>query len=222
MIERKTKTVQDVLTAVKRQFGDESGVQLTDSDITRWVDDAQREVIMNNQEINSTVVSINTVAGTYQYPVLASIPNIEIVRSIHYDGKILRHMSFQSAQEYIIKADSDENRGTPMFWYEFAGTLNLYPVPDTSITGGLKIFYSASPTEITSTSDTLTVPDSYFNAIVTYVMKQAMNMDENFQAAQQYDQQFEVYIQKLANRTQTESNTYPTITLLPGDSDYYG
>lgn len=219
-IERKTKTVQDVLTTVKRQFGDESGVQITDSDIIRWTDDAQREVIMNNPEINSTVVSINTTVGVYQYPILASIPNIEKVHSVHYDGAILRNMSFQAAQEYIIKSDSTDNRGTPLFWYEWAGTLNLWPVPDSSIVGGLKIFYSASPTEIATVGDVLTVPDSYFNAIITYVMKQAMNMDENFQAAQAYDQQFEIVMQKLANRTQSEDNTYPTITLLPGDSDY--
>lgn len=220
MIERKTKTVQDVLLTVKRQFGDESGVQLTDSDIIRWVDDAQREVIMNNPEINATVVSININEGQYQYPVLASIPNIEIVRSVHYNGQILRNMPFQAAQEYIIRSTNTNSKGTPTFWYEFAGTLNLWPVPDLDITGGLKVFYSASPSEITTTSDVLTVPDSYFNAIITYVMKQAMNMDENFQAAQAYDQQFEISMQKLANRTQSESNTYPTITLLPGDSDY--
>ena len=52
-VERKTKTVQDVLLSVKRQFGDESGVQVTDSDIVRWVDDAQREISMNNPEINA-------------------------------------------------------------------------------------------------------------------------------------------------------------------------
>jgi len=220
MIERKTKTVQDVLITVKRQFGDESGVQLTDSDIIRWVDDAQREVIMNNPEINATVVSINVTAGTYQYPILASIPNIEIVRSVHYDGQILRNMSFQSAQEYIIRNTSSQNNGTPTFWYEYAGTLNLWPVPQTSLTGGLQDFFLARPPENKSTGDVLTVPDSYFNAIITYVMKQAMNMDENFQAAQAYDQQFEISMQKLANRTQSEQNTYPTITLLPGDSDY--
>ncbi len=219
-IEKKTRTVQDVLTSVKRQFGDESGVQITDSDIIRWVDDAQREVMMNNPEINAAVVSINITAGQPLYPVLVNVPDIDTIHSVHFDGAILRNMTFLQAQEYIIKNNSDVHRGVPTFWYEYAGTINLWPVPETSLIGGMKIFYSAAPAEITTVGQTLSIPDSYFNAMVTFCLKQAMNMDENFQAAQSYDQQFEILMQKLSNRTQSENNQYPTITLLPGDSDY--
>jgi hypothetical protein len=129
-------------------------------------------------------------------------------------------MTFLAAQEYIIRQDSGTKQGTPTFWYEYAGTINLWPVPDTAITGGLKIFYSSAPTLITTVGQSLSIPDAYFNAIVQHCMTQASAMDENFQAAQAYSQQFETSIQKLANRTQSESNQYPTITLLPGDSDY--
>ena len=219
-VERKTKTVQDVLLSVKRQFGDESGVQITDSDIIRWVDDAQREISMNNPEINAAIVSINITAGTHLIPLLANVPDIDHIVSVHYKGEILRHMTFLQAQEHIIRQDSDTQEGVPSIWYEYAGTINLYPVPSESITGGLKIFYSKSPAEILTVNDTLSVPDSYFNAIVLHCMKQASNMDENFSAAQAYDQQFEISMQKLANRTNTQANTYPTITLLPEDTDY--
>jgi hypothetical protein len=218
-IERKTKTVQDVLLSVKRQFGDESGVQITDSDIIRWVDDAQREIMMNNPEINAAVVSVNVTAGEPLYPVLTHVPDIESIHSVHYNGQILRNKTFLDAQETIIRSE-DTSQGTPQFWYEYAGTINLWPIPQESKTGGLKIFYSKSPTEITTTGQVLSIPDSYFNAIVTFCMKQAMAMDENFQAAQSYDQQFEIHMQKLANRTSSQANQYPTITLLPGDSDY--
>lgn len=219
-VERKTKTVQDVLLSVKRQFGDESGVQITDSDIIRWVDDAQREISMNNPEINAAIVSINITAGTNLIPLLTNIPDIDHIVSIHYKGQILNHMSFLKAQEYIIKQNSDTETGVPSIWYEYAGTVNLYPVPNEDVTGGLKVFYSKAPAEIVTVGDVLSVPDSYFNAIVIHCMKQASAMDENFSAAQAYDQQFEVSMQKLANRTQTQSNTYPTITLLPEDTDY--
>jgi len=218
-IERKTKTVQDVLTAVKRQFGDESGVQITDSDIIRWVDDAQREVMMNNPEINAAVVAVNIGNGEPLYPVLNHVPDLETIHSVHYNGQILRNKSFLDAQETIIRSE-DTTKGTPLFWYEYAGTINLWPIPDRDITGGLKIFYSQSPTEITTTGQVLSIPDSYFNAVVTFCLKQAMNMDENFQAAQSYDQQFEIFMQKLSNRTQTQNNHYPTITMLPEDTDY--
>lgn len=219
-VERKTKTVQDVLLSVKRQFGDESGVQITDSDIIRWVDDAQREISMNNPEINAAIVSVNITAGTHLIPILTAVPDIDHIVSVHYKGQYLKHMSFLNAQEYIIKENSDVNQGIPMIWYEYAGTINLYPVPQEDVTAGLKIFYSKAPAEILTVNDVLSVPDTYFNSIVIHCMKQAFAMDENFSAAQAYDQQFEINMQKLANRTQSESNSYPTITLLPEDTDY--
>lgn len=39
-----TYTVQDVLTEIKRTFGDEAGVQITDADIYRWIDRGQIEL----------------------------------------------------------------------------------------------------------------------------------------------------------------------------------
>lgn len=219
-VERKTKTVQDVLTAVKRQFGDESGVQITDTDISRWVSDAQREIVLNNAEISPGMVSVNVTAGTALYPLLANVPDIMTIHSIHFDGAYLENMTFLQAQEYIIRKGSGTSRGTPTFWYEYAGVLNLWPVPDTSITAGITVFYTKAPTEIVLLTDALSIPDSYFNALVMQCLKQASNMDENFQAAQAYDQQFEVSMQKLANRTASQSNAYPTITMLPEDTDY--
>ena len=219
-VERKNKTVQDVLLSVKRQFGDESGVQVTDSDIVRWVDDAQREISMNNPEINAAIVSVNITAGTHLIPILTAIPDIDHIVSVHYNGQYLKHLPFLKAQEYIIKKGSDTDQGVPSMWYEYAGTINLYPVPNETIAGGLKIFYSKAPAEITTVNDVLSVPDSYFNAIVLHCMKQAFSMDENFSAAQAFDQQFEISMQKLANRTQSETVSYPTITLLPEDTDF--
>jgi hypothetical protein len=39
-----TKTVGQIYDYVKRAFGDESGVQLTNADIVRWINDAQNEI----------------------------------------------------------------------------------------------------------------------------------------------------------------------------------
>lgn len=220
-VERRSKTVSDVVDSVKRLFGDESGVQITDSDIIRWVDDAQREIIMNNPEVGAGVATVSVVAGQATYPILTYVPDMMIIHSLHYNGQILRHLTFVQAQEHIIKT-GDTASGEPSFWYEFAGVVTLWPTPsvDRPSPTGLTFYYSKAPTEITSVGQNLFVADSYFKSVVDYCMAQAQELDENYSASQAKMQAFEVSMQKQANRTRAEDNMYPTITLLPEDTDY--
>lgn len=218
-VERKSKTVSDVTEAVKRLFGDESGVQITDSDIIRWCDDAQREIVMNNPEVGAGLVQVNVTANQATYPVLTHVPDMMIIHSLHYDNQILPNKTFVQAQEEIIRSGT-QSPGTPQFWYEYAGVITLYPVPDTDKPLGLTFYYSKAPTEITSVGQTLFVADSYFKSVVDFCLAQAQELDENYGASQAKMQQFETSMQKQANRTRAEDNVYPTITLLPEDNDY--
>ena len=220
MIERKTKTVQDVITAVNRQFGDESGTQITSSDVIRWINDGQREIVLKNTEVNQAMVQINVSAGVTAYPVLANVPDMMVIHSLHYNGQILRPMTFVQAQEQIIQSDDTQVSDTPTFWYEYAGVINLWPKPSVSKDLGITIFYSSAPVTIADDSGPLSVPDSYFKALVDYCTAQAHELDQDFAAANVKAQQFETSIQVQANRTRSEDNQYPTITLLPEDDIY--
>lgn len=207
-----TKNVGDVFRAVKRQFGDESGVQITDDDISRWVDDAQMDIIVNNSEVNASFAQVNVVAGQTAYPVKENISDIFIVQAVHYNGEYIRGMTFQEAQAEIIKNfQPGENSGVPMFWYERAGVIHLYPKPSGDLTEGLSIFYSARPTVITGNATPLSVPDHYFSTIVNYCLTQAYLLDENAQMAQVTSQTYDTAIAQRANKNQSENNTYPTI-----------
>jgi hypothetical protein len=219
-VERYSKTVQDVITAVKRQFGDTSGLQVTNSNITAWVSDAQREIVINNPEVNQAMVQFNVVAGTATYPVLTSVPDMLVIHSLHFNGQLLENMSFVKAQEYIIKSFDTSSADTPQFWYEWAGVINFWPKPSKAFTNGVTIFYSKAPTEIATTGQVLSVPDSYFKSVIDFCMTQAYEMDDNAQMAQAKATQFETGMQKQANRQSSTDNQYPTVTLLAEDSDY--
>lgn len=217
-VERINKTALDVITAVKRQFGDSSGTQVNDAHIFAWINDAQREIVKENPEIRQDMVQLNITAGLATYPLLTDIPDMMIVHSIHYRGMILRNMTFLEAQEYIIR-DNPQPVGEPTIWYEYAGTVNLWPEPSTSYSLGLTVFYSSAPTEIDATGTLLQVPDSYFNAVVSYAMWKAYEMDDNFGSAEVMQRQFYESIMRLSNRQQAKDDRYPTVTLLP--EDYY-
>lgn len=62
-----TRRVSNVISHVTRQFGDESGAQISSEDIIRWLNDGQRE-IASITKFNELVATTNFVPGTYEYP----------------------------------------------------------------------------------------------------------------------------------------------------------
>lgn len=211
-----TKTVQHVIDHVKRQFGDESGVQVTDSDIIRWINAGQVE-ILNKNPILKARAETSVVAGQYEYTLPEDILKIQ---SITYKGSPIQYKSFQEAQEYIVSYDPTRIKsGSPTLWFEWAGVINLFPTPDTSSDGDLIIYYVKMPVEVTLGVDLLSVPDRYYNTILHYVLEQAYEQDDDWTASGNKSSQFEASVITLANEENYSSiNAYPTITILPEDA----
>jgi hypothetical protein len=216
-IEAYTRTAQEVIEAVTRQVGDEAEVQFSQSDIIRWINQGQLEISIKNSTINEAMAVTNIVANQDKYPILAdaAFADLNKLQTILYDGYPLKNMTFTEAMDYII--NGEENSGTPTIWYVKTGVLNLWPKPDTAITGGLTIYYNKRPAKITSAGQFLSVPDSFFNAILQYVIGQALELDENWQAAGVKQQQFEVSVNSQQYMTVDQSASYPTIQADPED-----
>jgi hypothetical protein len=207
-----TKTVADVMRTVKRAFGDESGVQLEDADITGWINDAQTEIVTKNKVLKAKSTTA-TVAeqGEYTFPTA----NIHQVESLHFNGARIPNMTFAQAEEHVFAADplGVETADFPVLWYEWAGTFTLWPKPREI--GSIDLYYTIKPTPVISNSDFLTVPDKYFNDVVRYVLAQAYELDEEWQGAQLKAQQFSDSIAELGEEERTSQNmTFETITII--------
>ena len=215
-IETYTRSFEEVAEAVKRQFGDESGVEITDADIARWVDDAQREIMLNNPDINAAMTQINVIEGQTAYPIGQHIPDIFSIQAVHYDGQFIEHYTFVEAQKYIISKRAES--GPPLLWFERSGVINLYPKPMESLDLGLTVFYNKVPQRVGgSLNSQLSVPDSYFKSVVDFCLTQAYMLDENPQLAAVTDGSFSQGMMLRANKSDQNSNTYPTITFMPED-----
>jgi hypothetical protein len=216
-IEAYTRTAQEVIEAVNRQVGDEAEIQFQQSDIIRWINQGQLEISIKNSTINEAMAVTNIVADQDKYPILSdpAFADLNKLQTILYDGRPLKNLTFAEAMDYIL--DGTPDSGVPTIWYIKTGVLNLWPKPSTSITGGLTIYYNKRPAKITSAGQVLSVPDSFFNAILQYVIAQAMEMDENWQAAGVKHQQFEVSVNSQQYMTVEQSASYPTIQSDPED-----
>jgi hypothetical protein len=86
------------------------------------------------------------------------------------------------------------------------------------LTNGLTILYLARPTDITVLGDNLALPDEYFNRLLEYVLQQAYEMDEDWNAAAAKAQQLSSGLALLQESdTWQERETYPVITVLDED-----
>lgn len=206
-----TRTVQDVKKMVTRQFGDESGVQIEDPDIINWTNDALEEINRRNKVLTA-YNSANSVIGQQAYTFPSQ--NILEVSSIHFDGSLLPNVSFAQAEENVINGQGDAaNTGTPALWYEWAGSFSFWPIPNA--VKKIELYYVKRPDRVTTLTDLLTLPDTYFQDVVRYVLQQAYEMDEDWQAAQAKGAQLDASLQDIGEAQRTAQNmVYGTMTLI--------
>ena len=173
-----TKTVGDVYNQVKRVFGDESGVQLTNADIARWINEAQVDIAKQNQ-ILQTTATLPVTSGTATYSLTSITPRIDTLASLLLDGRRVGNIPISQAEESISLADPEGTEtGAPQFWYAWGGDITFWPVPNRNYT--MTIRYNAQPTAVSTTStDVLAVPDECFTDVCNYVLMRAYEMDEN-------------------------------------------
>lgn len=209
-INASTRTVQEVITAVQRQFGDESGVQLENSDVIRWINDAQDIIVAKNKVLKAKSTT-PAVAGQASYTFPSD--NIYQIESIHYNGYRVPNMGFPEAEEQIFTADPlAVSLGDPVLWYEWAGTFTFWPAPNA--THNIDLYYTQRPTHVTDTTDVLSVPDKYYQDVVRYCMQQAYEMDEDPANSQAKGQQFDASLNEKSEEERTSQNmTYDTITV---------
>lgn len=212
-----TRTGTEVSLDVKRIFGDEALVELKGSDLLRWINAAQREIASSNQTLKGSATSDLT-KGQVLYPLPSNSPVYQI-QGIHIEGRPLKPVTFQAAQEYINSDDPElKAEGDPKIWYEWDGDIYIYPSSDKDVTAGMTLYYISYPTNLVAASETLQVPDRFYNQVVDYVLAQAYRLDENWQATAYQDQRFRDSMNRhMVNENIVDVNYYPTKVVLPED-----
>jgi hypothetical protein len=211
-------TGDDVAFRVRSSFGDFSGAQLSDAAILSWINDGQREIVNSNTILRAIKYS-NIVAGQQDY----TFPEDKVlaIEAVYVSGYPVDNVSPQAAREFIKKLDPEMklNATRPEIWYERAGVISFYPVPDETITNGLKLEYVKTPTNLALLSNDLGIPDRYFNELVSYVISNALEADENYDAAAYKLRQFRDGLDRLSNKDNvSQIDLYPQ--LLPDPDDY--
>jgi len=217
-----TYTVQDILTRVQRQLGDEANSQITQADVMRWINDAMREIAHRNKLLQvkaSTDTLVNV--PTYELPT-----DISKLYSVKYNGQTLQNLSISQVDNLIGVQDQTIQQGyptgTPTHYWIWSDQINLWPAPDTALDGGLISYYTRTPAQVGAVGDTPELPDEYHGRILDYCLAQAYELDENYQVAANKMAQFNQGVTEQKDIDQEQQESYPFITDLDDQAVYYG
>lgn len=214
--------VSDVIIRVRRTFGDEAAVQVTDADVIRWINDGQIEIIKHNEAALQKSAFIDLVANQSTYTLPADLMLLRSLRYKYSDMVSYSKITYQSMQQFDESVDGWDgtlyNASHPEYFTMYEGKAILFPTPDQSNLSGIKVLYNQKPTDVVLTSDTLALPVIYHNTIVRYCMWQASLLDEDLDPATMYRADFQDDANRLMNRETTESvASYSTITVRDED-----
>lgn len=217
-------SVSDVFTRVRRTFGDEAGVQVTQADLIRWINDAQREAVMQNEGLLQKVGYIASVAGTkeYTYPadlfVLHHLYYRESATNAYY---ALKGLSLRDFSEYVDGWDGATFQGIPVVYTQQEdGKVIVFPTPEASVANGIKLIYSRYATDVVDQNSLIDLPAYLHTFVINFCLMQAYEMDEDWESASQKATQIQGDLDFNNNRKfWFGRETYPTISVNHLDQD---
>jgi len=219
-----TMTAGDILTRVTRLFGDESAVQIQTADVIRWINDAQREAVMQHENLLQKESFIDSVANQATYP----LPNdLFTLGAVYY-----RDSADTAASPYMLRSFSrermdsavdgwqgnDYGAGIPQVYTRATETatvssITLFPTPAISRASGIKLLYSRYPTDITSPANDIDLPAYYYGYVEQYCLMKAYEMDEDWESADKKASYIQSTIDFNNNRDSWFGRgTYPVLT----------
>lgn len=205
--------VGDIATRVYRQFGDESGAQIDEDDVIRWVNDAQMDIVRRTEILQKESPVIPVVADDDEYDPPA---DFMFARRITLDGYLLRRTSIEEMDAYEGNREADGITGSPDRYYLRGLKIVLYPIPEAA--GDLVVLYVRQPVTVTGVGDIPEIPLYMHEDIVRYCLQRAKELNEDFEQAGIIGADYEQRTNKAREESQSShGDSYPAVRLLPGD-----
>ena len=204
------------------RFGDVGAVQINSTMALRWINDGVRAIVAQNPFLKKTATT-HIVAGQSVYPFETAFPTAKIVQfdMIVAQGTRLEFLPFPEFEKRLAAPDGIPTpTGRPAVVTSYGGSLTLWPTPAESVPNGLAIYFSAYPDDLQDLDELLPVPDRFYNALRDYVFAQALELDDNFEAAAVKMQQHEMGLQREYERENKSPTDFYPVSRDP-DAEYY-
>lgn len=192
--------VQDVITRVSTLLEDKDNVRWPILELTDWINDGQRTIFIARPDVSSVCESIRLVSGSRQKLPSGGIRLLDVVRNMGTDGNTpgnaIRYVDREALDTNFVNWHGDTKRSVVKnYVYDNRYPEVFYVYPPSTGSVWIEAVYTKAPAEVKNLIDVLSLPDSYFESIVNYVMYRAYSKDtelsQNPNLATMYMQMFD-------------------------------
>jgi hypothetical protein len=221
-------TGTNLINRIQDTLQDTTSVRWPEAELIRYINDAQREIVNFRPEASATTDTITLVTGTKQSLPSAGLRLIKLVRNMSAasggtGGRAIRIvdvdiLNTQEPNWHDPDVIGDAAHGTVVKHYSFDpdDPKNFYVYPGIDGDAYVELVYSASPTDLSSGSDNISVDDIFANAIIDFVLYRAYQKDSEYAGnAQRAGTHYQLFVNSLAQGGQAQN-------LLNPNFDYAG
>lgn len=199
--------LSEIATRVKRLFGDESGVQIDDTDIIRWVNDGQLDIVRKTHCVTRNV-AVNSTAGINSYPIPG---DFLFFKEAKYGGRLLSSISAEDFNARFPNRELSLARGVSEYFTVRGTNYLLFPYPNT--TGvAISLYYVARPAVMAAVTETPEIPIAFHEALVKFTLMRANELNEDWVASQKFQKDYAEDVIMTRSDTQwSDAGGYPVV-----------
>ncbi len=179
---------QYVLDRVQDILQDTTGVRWPETELLRYLNDAQQEVVLQKPDASSENFSMQLRPGTRQVAPPNALRLLDVVRNMGLDGNTpgdavtLIGRGVLDAQRRSWHSDpSTESVHHYIYDARDPKTFYVYP-PVASPPHHLEVVVSTAPNTVMSADEDLSLDDIYINVLIDYVLYRSYSKDADFAA----------------------------------------
>ena len=168
------------MIARARVYLDEStALKWSDATLLRFLNDGMVD-IANKTLCYQGTESVSLTANTIEYT-----PTTDYIKVIAVKVNPASGSSWGLIKGNVTSVGLATEAVTPVYWYEFAGKVGIYPAYSAVTTETATVYFAKRPADIAAGSNVLT-PAIYDKALVYYICAQAFMLDKRIAEANNY------------------------------------
>jgi len=215
-----------LITDLKNMIG--PGVEVGDTGLSTWLNDAYMqmcdEIIKVNPDYFVKSSTTATVADQQEYDLPSDFEKIVKVE-VSIDGTWKRVLPMGDADiRHITNSDTLNSQGFSTAdpgYYIIGDNIGIMPIPDTTTASALKIWYTYTPTELTTDATEPSIPARYHHLLKYGAYANYLDQDEEHVAAERMRQRFDALVARMVENLQDKQTDEVKSVTITQNPDMY-